>query len=373
MIITTQHIFEPFTFTSGLTIKNRVLMAPMTTSSSDENGDVTEEELIYYKRRAESGLGAVITACAHVEPLGIGFANPFGADSDERMDSLKRLAASIQQGDAKAILQLYHAGRMSNKKLLKGEQPVSASAVPAVRTNAETPREMTSEEIEATINAFGEATRRAIEAGFDGVEIHGANTYLIQQFFSPHSNVRTDKWGGDVTKRMAFPLAVIRSIQEAVAEHADKPFVVGYRVSPEEREEPGITMDDTLSFLTAIADQGIDYIHVSVGRFFGGSIRGEDSRSRVEIIQQHIGSRLPVIGVGGLQTLEQVKEALAVTPLVSLGHALIMDPDWLAKVKKSRDEEVFQAIYLSKKEQLDIPENLWNMVTNAPGWFRVEE
>ncbi|MDQ0428667.1 2,4-dienoyl-CoA reductase-like NADH-dependent reductase (Old Yellow Enzyme family) [Planomicrobium stackebrandtii] len=373
MTITTQSIFEPFSFTSGLTLKNRVLMAPMTTSSSDQNGDVTEQELVYYKRRSQSGLGAVITACAHVEPLGVGFLNPFGADSDERIDSLARLAASIQDGGAKAILQLYHAGRMSNKELLKGEQPVSASAVPAPRPNAATPREMAPEEIEATIAAFGEATRRAIEAGFDGVEIHGANTYLVQQFFSPHSNIRTDKWGGDVTARMAFPLAVIRSIQEAVAEHANKPFVVGYRISPEEREEPGITMDDTLAFLTAIADQGIDYIHISVGKFFGGSIRSEDSRSRVEMIQEHIGKRVPVIGVGGLQTLEQVKRALEITPLVSLGHALIMDPDWLAKVKGSRDEEIFQAIHLSKKEQLDIPEDLWNMVTNAPGWFRVEE
>ncbi|MBT2569625.1 NADH-dependent flavin oxidoreductase [Planococcus sp. ISL-110] len=373
MTITTQNIFEPFTFKSGLTVKNRILMAPMTTSSSDSNGDVTEEELVYYKRRAQSGLGAVVTACAHVEPLGVGFSNPFGADSDERIDSLTRLAASIQEGGAKAILQLYHAGRMSTEELLKGEQPVSASTVPALRPNAATPREMTPEEIERTITAFGEAARRAIEAGFDGVEIHGANTYLIQQFFSPHSNVRTDKWGGDVTARMAFPLAVIESIQEAVAKHAEKPFVVGYRISPEEREEPGITMNDTLEFLTAIADRGIDYIHASVGRFFAGSIREEDSRSRVEMIQQHIGSRVPVIGVGGLQTLEQVKQALEVTPLVSLGHALIMDPDWLAKVKKSRDEEIFQAIHLSKKEQLDVPENLWNMVTNAPGWFQVEE
>ena len=373
MAITTQNIFEPFTFTSGLTVKNRILMAPMTTSSSDQHGDVTEDELAYYKRRAESGLGAVITACAHVEPLGVGFPDPLGADSDERIRSLTRLAASIQESGAKAILQIYHAGRMSNEELLKGRQPVAPSTVPAPRPNAATPREMTEEEIEATIAAFGEAARRAVQAGFDGVEIHGANTYLIQQFFSPHSNVRTDKWGGDVTARMAFPLAVIESIQKAVAEHADKPFVVGYRISPEEREEPGITMDDTLKFLDAIADLGIDYIHVSVGRFFGGSIREEDSRSRVELIQQHIGDRVPVIGVGGLQTLEQVKKALEVTPLVSLGHALIMDPDWLAKVKKSRDKEIFQAIHLSKKEQLDIPENLWKLVTNAPGWFRVEE
>ncbi|MBX0316422.1 NADH-dependent flavin oxidoreductase [Planococcus glaciei] len=373
MKIKTENIFEPYTFTSGLTVKNRVMMAPMTISSSDANGDATDAELAYYNRRAKSGLGAVITACAFVEPLGAGFPDSIGADSDERIPSLARLAESIHDGGAKAILQIFHAGRMSNSKLLNGEQPVSASNVAAPRPNAETPREMALEEIEATIAAFGEATRRAIQAGFDGVEIHGANTYLVQQFFSPHSNRRTDKWGGDVNARMAFPLAVIESIQEAVAKYAEKPFVIGYRISPEEREEPGITMDDTLLFLSAIVDKGIDYIHASVGSFFGGSIREDDVRSRVKMIQEHIGDRVPVIGVGGLQTLEQVKKALEITPLVSLGHALIMDPEWLVKVKKSQEKEIFQALHRSKKDELDIPENLWNMVANAPGWFRVED
>ncbi|RNF38973.1 NADH-dependent flavin oxidoreductase [Planococcus salinus] len=373
MATKTENIFKPYTFRSGVTVENRVFMAPMTTSSSLPNGDVADEELVYYKRRAASGLGAIITACAHVEPLGVGFPNAFGADSDERIDSLSRLARSIQDGGSKAILQIFHAGRMSNSELLNGEQPVSASSIAAPRPNAETPREMTADEIEATIAAFGEATRRAIQAGFDGVEIHGANTYLIQQFFSPHSNRRTDQWGGDVVGRMAFPLAVIESIQEAVANYADKPFAVGYRISPEEREEPGITMEDTLKFVTAIADKGVDYLHVSVGNFHGGSLREDDSHSRVDILQQHIGDRIPVIGVGGLQTLDQVKEALEITPFVSLGHAVLMDPDWLGKVKKRQEENIFQALYLSRKDELDIPENLWNMITNAPGWFRVEE
>lgn len=373
MAIKIDSIFEPYTFTAGLKVKNRVMMAPMTTSSSDANGDVTEDELKYYRRRAKSGLGAIITACAHVEPLGIGFPNAFGADSDDRIGSLTRLADAIHEGGAKAILQIYHAGRMSNSKLLNGEQPISASDIPSVRPNAETPREMSEAEIEESIKAFGEATRRAIEAGFDGVEIHGANTYLIQQFFSPHSNRRTDKWGGGVMERMAFPLAVVESIQEAVAKYAEKPFVVGYRVSPEEREEPGITMDDTLKFASALADKGIDYVHASVGKFFGGSIREEDNRSRVAMLQEHVGDRVPVIGVGGLQTIDQVKEALDVTPFVSLGHALIMDPDWLLKVKKSQEQEIYQALYLSKKDELAIPEDLWNTIVNIPGWFKIED
>lgn len=186
---------ESFTLPSGRILKNRVLMAPMTNSSSHPNGDVTEEELVYYSRRAKSGIGAIITACANVEPLGIGFPNAIAADTDERIPSLAKLASAIKDNGSVAILQIFHAGRMSNPDLLHGEQPVSASAVAAIRPDAVTPREMSGEEVDATIRAFGDATRRAIEAGFDGVEIHGANTYLIQQFFSPlQSSYRQVGW-----------------------------------------------------------------------------------------------------------------------------------------------------------------------------------
>ncbi|KOS68671.1 NADH-dependent flavin oxidoreductase [Lysinibacillus contaminans] len=365
---------QPFTFPSGVTLKNRVLMAPMTISSSLPNGDVSEEEIAYYSRRAKSGIGAIITACAYVEPLGIGFANSIGVEDDARIPGLQTLATAIQENGAKAILQIFHAGRMSNTNLLKGEQPVSASGVPALRPGSETPREMTNDEIEATIKAFGEATRRAIEAGFDGVEIHGANTYLIQQFFSPHSNLRTDKWGGDVQARMAFPLAVTAAVQAAVKEHAKKPFVVGYRISPEEREEPGITMEDTIQFVEALASNSIDYIHASVGNFFAGSIRDEsDKVSRVQLIQDAVGSSVPVIGVGGLQTPAQVEQALDVTPLVSLGHSLIMDPEWYGKATTAKEEEIYPALYRSKEHDLTIPAPLWNMVTGVPGWFNVQD
>ena len=98
-------------------------------------------------------------------------------------------------------------------------------------------------------------TRRAIEAGFDGVEIHGANTYLLQQFFSPHSNRRDDQWGGSLEKRMNFPLAIVDAVKQAVAKHAKAPFVVGYRISPEEGTNPGITLEDTLQQAVSVIIQ----------------------------------------------------------------------------------------------------------------------
>ncbi|MFQ6734231.1 oxidoreductase [Virgibacillus tibetensis] len=134
----------------------------------------------------------------------MGFPNEIGTDIDKLIPGLAKLAATIHDQGAKAILQIYHAGRMARPDLLPDGQPISASAVAPEREEAITPREMTEEEINETITAFGEATRRAIKAGWDGMEIHGANTYLIQQFFSPHSNRRTDQWRGSVQKRMNF-------------------------------------------------------------------------------------------------------------------------------------------------------------------------
>src|SRR5690606_3685075 len=162
------------------------------------------DEVNYYAERSR-GVGTVITACAYVSKEGKAFPGGFSAASDNMIPGLSKLAKAIKDQGAKAVLQIFHGGRMVPKKLIGGEQPVSASAIKAPRETADMPREMSEEEILDTIAAFGEATRRAIEAGFDGIELHGANTYLIQQFFSPHSNRRTDKWGGDIEKRMTFP------------------------------------------------------------------------------------------------------------------------------------------------------------------------
>ncbi|MFJ8355475.1 NADH-dependent flavin oxidoreductase [Bacillus paramycoides] len=366
-----QPIFIPFTLPSGVELKNRVIMAPMTNLSSLEDGGVSEQELAYYRERS-SGVGAVITASAHVSQDGKVFINAIGADHNSLIPGLKKLSKTIQQQGAKAILQIFHAGRMASPDLLPSRQPISASAVAPEREGAVIPREMTEEEINKIINAFGEATRRAIEAGFDGVEIHGANTYLIQQFFSPHSNRRTDKWGGTIKKRMAFPLAVIESVKKAVAEHAKAPFIVGYRLSPEERENPGITMDDTLQLVDVLAEQNLDYIHVSVRGFWDGSMRDEtDTKSRILLIQERVENRVPVIGVGGLSSPEDVNKVLDTgVPLLALGRAMIMEPKWVEKILNDQENEIRMTLPRTAQKELLIPEVMWNgMIINVPGWF----
>jgi 2,4-dienoyl-CoA reductase-like NADH-dependent reductase (Old Yellow Enzyme family) len=233
-------ILENFQFNNRVELKNRVVMAPMTNYSSNKDGTVSDEEVNYYIRRSK-GVSMVITACTYVTPNGQGFPGEFAGHTDEMIPSLQRLATAIKNEGSKAILQIFHAGRQVPKNIAPNGDVVSASAIAYPTEGKPIPRALTEVEVEGIIHDFGETTRRAIQAGYNGVEIHGANTYLIQQFFSPHSNRRSDRFGGSLEKRMTFPLAVVDEVQRVVKEHASDSFIIGYRFSPEEHDEPGIT------------------------------------------------------------------------------------------------------------------------------------
>ena len=369
-----KNILSPFTFpVSGIEVANRIVMAPMTTFSGNDDGTTTDAEVAYYKERNQAA-GLLITACAYVIRPGKGFHGQIGADTDELIPSLRRIAEALKANGNKAVLQIYHGGRMSPPEELPDGQSVSASAVAAEREGAQVPREMTESEIEETIAAYGEATRRAITAGFDGVEIHGANTYLIQQFFSPHSNRRTDKWGGDLIKRMTFPLAVVDSVKRAAA-LAGRPFLVGYRISPEEMENPGITMEDTLYLAEALSHKELDYLHVSVMDFWAGSMRDkQDTAARAQLIAAKLGHILPVIGVGGFHTPEDAEKVLTMgIPLVAMGRELLMDPHWLTKVKENAVDKIETELDVNGQDALKIPTPLWQGLVLRTGWMPLKK
>lgn len=366
-----QKFFSPYTFNNGVELKNRIIMAPMTNFSSNPDGTVSEEELAYYARRSKD-VSMVITACTYVTPNGKGFHNEFAGDRDEMIPSLSQLAKTIQSQGAKAILQIFHGGRMCPPELVPHGDIVSASAVPAEVAGAKTPRALTETEVEEIVDAFGETARRAIEAGYDGVEIHGANGYLIQQFFSPHSNQREDRFGGSVEKRMTFPLAIVDKIKSVVKEHADDSFIVGYRFSPEEAETPGITMADTIKLVDTLAEKDLDYLHVSLQHFLSKARRGvEDvNKTRIDYLLETIDNRVPLIGVGSIYSAEDARKAFETgVPLLALGRELIIDPDWVQKVAEGREDEIVTEINKDKQEELVVPGPLWNVIMNTPGWF----
>lgn len=327
---------------SGVTLKNRLFMSPMTTQQSFYNGTVTQDEIKYYADRAK-GLGAVITGAANVQDGGKGWPGELSIAHDEMLPELSQLAKAIQGQGAKAIVQIFHGGRMTHRATLSGEQPVSASAVAALRPDAETPRAMTIDEIHATIAAFGVATRRAIQAGFDGVELHGANTYLIQQFFSPHSNRRTDEYGGSREKRYRFIKELLDSVFTAVDQYADRPFIVGYRFSPLEFEEPGIRFDDTLWLLDQLKASRLDYLHMSLNRYDRSEKGAADTRSMLARAHERLDGSMPLIGVGGVRTRADVEGVLQSADAVAIGQQLLYDPTWAVKLADGLDDAMLSA------------------------------
>ncbi|AJC65115.1 flavocytochrome c [Dickeya zeae] len=354
-------VFRPFTLPNGVELKNRLLMAPMTTCTGFYDGTVTRELVEYYQVRAGS-IGAVIVECCFIDDKGLAFPGAIGIDHDNKIAGLAKIASAIKEKGSKAILQIYHGGRMVEPKLIGGRSPVGPSAVAAPREGAAVPQALTGEDVEAMIAKFGEGVRRAIEAGFDGVEIHGANTYLIQQFYSPNSNQRTDEWGGSRDNRARFPLAVLDITHKMARQYADASFIIGYRFSPEEIEEPGIRFDDTLYLLEKLAARGLDYLHFSMGYTLRSSI--VDTTDPTPLIGKYVTMRsdtlakVPVIGVGGVVNQADADAALEHGyDLVAVGKACIAYPDWTDRLISQQKVDLF--IDSTQREALTIPEPLW--------------
>ncbi|AHD14631.1 NADH-dependent flavin oxidoreductase [Pseudomonas sp. FGI182] len=377
--MTSEHttLFQPFAFHSGLTLRNRVVMAPMTTWSANSDGTLSDAELDYYRRRAQ-GVGMVITGCTHVTENGIGFTDEFAAYDDRFIPSLQRLAEAAKSGGAAAVLQIFHAGNKAVVEAVPGGELVSASAVNALagpfNRGDVTPRALSRDEIFEMVHAFGEATRRAIEAGFDGIELHGAHGFLLQNFFSPRYNLRDDEWGGSPENRMRFALAVVREAKRVIAAHAKGPFVLGYRISPEEREDGGYRVPDICALVDGLIAEGIDYLHVSLNDVLGARPLGADSRLTVEQVIAHVDKRVPILAAGMLRTPKQAQAALDLgLSLAGVGKGLVMNADWVGLAQSGCGAQIRQELDLEKRAVLSIPAGLLRAVEAAPGWIPVRK
>ncbi|WNN45526.1 MULTISPECIES: flavocytochrome c [Winslowiella] len=354
-------LLNPLTLPNGAVLKNRLLMAPMTTCTGFYDGTVTSELVEYYRDRAGS-IGTVIVECCFIDPKGPAFPGAIAIDSDNKISGLAKIAEAIKSKGSKAILQIYHGGRMVEPELIGGRTPVAPSAIAAPREGATQPQALTGEEVEVMITKFGDAVNRAIKAGFDGVEIHGANTYLIQQFYSPNSNQRDDKWGGSRDNRARFPLEVLEITHKMAERFADASFIIGYRFSPEELEVPGIRFDDTMYLLEKLAARGLDYVHFSVGQLLRPSI--VDTSDPTPLIEKYramrspVLAKVPVIGVGGVVNKADAEIGLEHGfDLVAVGKACIAYPDWTDRIINNQQLELF--IDSTQREALNIPEPLW--------------
>ena len=351
---------DPYTFKNKpITVRNHVVMAPTTLKSSLEDGSVSDNELKYYQMRS-NGPGMIIVEAAYVNELGKGWEGGLSAADDDKIVGLSMLASAIHSGGAKAILQLFAAGRQSSKTILRGEQIVSASAQPYPHGSHETPRELKHEEISQTIEDFAAATKRAILAGFDGVELHGANLYLLQQFFSPESNRRQDIWGGTLEKRMRFGLAITAKVADTIDKYAKRPFLLGYRQSPEESTIPGITLADSLAFVERLVSLPIDYLHLSLKDAFQKPFRDAKVIKQVTTYYTEVlPDNVPLMVAGLIKQPMQVESLLdeGVT-FAAMGRALIADPNWVQKVKLNDEKSIRYAVSPADFDLLGVPQPL---------------
>ncbi|MEK3685158.1 NADH-dependent flavin oxidoreductase [Paenibacillus sp. FSL R10-2736] len=369
-------LFESYTFKNGISLRNRVVMSPMTTWASNDDYTISDGEVNYYRRRV-TGVGLVITGCTHVQPNGIGFTNEFAAYDDKFIPSLRRLADAAKSGGAAAVLQIFHAGSKALPNLTPNGDVVSSSAVETEATGfapSVMPRELSHDEVWEVILAFGETTRRAIEAGFDGIEIHGAHGFLVQNFFSPYFNRREDDWGGSLENRLRFPLAIVKEMKRVIEKHAVKPFILGYRISPDEHQEGGIRMKDTYVLIDRLIEAEVDYVHASLADALSSKpVDSQDDRTYLELIVEHVNSRIPLLAAGSMVTPDDAAKGLDKgLNLAVIGHALITDPDWIDKVQSGQESDIQTAIKASNINTIELPEKLWAVLQASGPWFKIE-
>jgi 2,4-dienoyl-CoA reductase-like NADH-dependent reductase (Old Yellow Enzyme family) len=374
-------VWSPLRFNSGREIANRFVIAPLTTDSSREDGTAPENELEFVRRRAASGFGAVISSAAYVADDGRSWQG-VGAAHDGHLPSLRRLAEAMRAAGSLAILQIYDGGRIAKPELI-GEQCMRApSAVASLRPGAKTPRAMTSDEVENLIASFRDAASLARKAGFDGVEVHGANHYAVHQFFSPRANHRADKWGGTLAKRMNFPLAVAQAVRDALGPK----LIAGFRVTPFEAEADGYTLEDAKLLCGELARLGLDYISVSLDDYRKSRPTGETrvyngpvetsydlEASPITEFARVIAGRSAVLASGGIKTCADAEGAIALgADLVAVGRAVVVDPEWLSKVRSKREASILAGLPKDEREiarALSIPPRMVAYLLSRPGWI----
>lgn len=310
---------------NGLKLKNRLVMPPMATKMATPAGEVTDRHIKHYTARAAGGVGLVIVEHTYVTPNGRMSPGQLGLDHDGLIPGLKRLVEAIHRGGAKVAIQLTHAGAKATSDII-GQQPVAPSDVIPPK-GKEVPRALAPGEMAGIVAAFGEAARRAMDAGFDAVELHGAHGFLLCQFLSPLTNHRKDKYGGDSEGRLRFPLEVIAEVKRRIG----KKTPLFYRFGADDMVEGGITSQDGKLIAPRLERAGVDVIDISGGLGGSGHERLTEQGYFVPLahtIKQAVG--VPVVGVGNITEPEYADTIVreGKVDLVAFGHKLLSDPDY---------------------------------------------
>ena len=334
---------------NGMRLRNRIAMPPLTTNYGTPEGFVTEDIMQFYTERSKD-VGLVIVEAAAVGPDGRLVPGSLGLWEDGQVEGMTRLADAIKKLGAAVVVQLNHAGARCVP--LGGEMQGASPSGFAFRPDVD-PFTMSLSQIDRMVADFADAAGRAAAAGFDGMEIHGAHFYLISQFLSPLTNLRDDRYGGDVRGRAAFALDVVRAVRDKVG--GDYPLF--FRLNAVEKIDGGQTLEDALAISRLLADAGVDVLDVSlVAQSSWKETDGRRTLVASSALQktQPAGanvslalaikeaSGLPVIAVGKLGEGDAAEESVrdSLIDIVAIGRQMIVDPDAAGKVLSGKSSEI---------------------------------
>ena len=327
----------------NLELKNRIVLPPMGTNMASYTGEATDEIIRFYTERAKGGCGLIITEISRIDDVtGVGMTGQLSVTSGNFVRKLVQLTDAVHQYDSKIFLQLHHPGREISSRALGGIQPVAPSPIPC-KVVGEMPRELTTEECEDLIRKFVTGAVYAKMAGFDGVELHAAHGYLLNQFLSPYTNKRTDRFGGDAEGCLTFVREIIQGIQHTCG----RSFPVSVRLTCDEFVEGGLTLADAVWICRRLEELGAAAIDVSAGIYESGYASIEP-QGLPEGWKKHLATEIkknvsiPVIAVNNIKYPSTAERYLEenVCDFIAIGRGQLADPQWGNKAKAGRDEEI---------------------------------
>ena len=316
---------------NNLTIHNRLVLPPMASKTSGDHGYVSDEMIAYYEDICRGGhIGLVIVEHAYIHIGGKASAGQMSVADDGAIEGLKRLVDTIHGCGSKIICQINHAGSGTKEEFTEGLTPIAPSAVGHPMRASEHPRAMTMEEIKALPKLFADAAIRAKKAGFDGVEIHACHGYLLSQFNSPLTNLRTDEYGGSLENR----IRIIREVYGAVREAVGEDYFVALRYGGCDYMEGGSTIEDAVAACKVFEADGIDLLDMSggmtaisvPGRKYAGYFSDMTGAVKAAV-------KVPVMMTGGIWSAEQAEKFLqeGAGDLIGVGRAMLGDHRWAEK------------------------------------------
>lgn len=326
----------------NLTLKNRVAFAPIENGYANAGGLITERLIRFFEKCAENECGLVFTGSVAVDFDGKGVPSQLEIFDETRLPGLRELVERLHKKGCKAATQLYHAGRQIGHDNLF--TPIAPSPVNCkLFENLAPPKEMDKADLERIREKFRISTKRALDMGFDLIEIHFAHGYLLHSFLSPYSNQRMDEYGGSPENRMRYPLEILKTVIEEV----NGKVPVGVRLSVEEYLEGGLGFEEAIDICKAVQAAGADVLSVSAGSYDSmeymiqpmhvpaGFLRGY-ARKLKEILS------IPVMVAGRLNTAELIRDVIEKddADIVAVGRGFIADPEIIRKIKENRDEEI---------------------------------